>query len=151
MPGFRGGLKTAPSAGATYPLEIYLVAGEVTDLPDGIYRYIPEDHALVKVGDGDKRSELCRAAHGQDMVREAPASIVYSAIYERTASRYGSRGRDRYVCMDLGHSAQNVYLQAFALGIGTCAVGAFSDEAVKKVMPFAKNEIPLYIMPLGKI
>ena len=85
------------------------------------------------------------------MVRNAPALIVYTAIYERTSGRYGVRGEDRYVCMDLGHSAQNVYLQAYTLGIGTCAVGAFDDNALKKALPVAKNEIPLYIMPLGKI
>ncbi len=151
MPGFRGGLKTAPSAGATYPLELYLVAGNVTDLPKGIYRYVPGQHALAKVFAGDKRAELCAAAHGQSMVRNAPALIVYTAIYERATGRYGTRGKDRYVCMDLGHSAQNVYLQAYTLGIGTCAVGAFDDNALKKALPIAKNEIPLYIMPLGKI
>ncbi len=149
--GFRGGMKTAPSAGAAYPLEIYLVAGDVTGLSDGIYRYLPESHGLLKTGDGDVRSTLCRAAHGQDMIRKAPASIIYSAIYARTTDRYGSRGQNRYVCMDLGHSAQNVYLQAYSLGIGTCAVGAFDDKAVMKVIPFTKDEVPLYIMPLGKI
>ena len=149
--GLRGGLKTAPSAGATYPLEVYLVAGEVDGLEKGIYRYLPEHHALQKVFTGDKRAELCAAAHSQSMVRNAPALIVYTAIYERTTGRYGSRGKERYVCMDLGHSAQNVYLQAYSLGIGTCAVGAFDDSALKKALPVAKNEIPLYIMPLGKI
>ena len=124
MSGFRGGLKTAPSAGATYPLEIYLVVGNVKGLTKGIYQYKPEGHTLKKVYTGDKRAELCAAAHGQSMVRNAPASIVYTAIFERTTGRYGGRGRDRYVCMDLGHSAQNVYLQAFTLNIGTCAVGA---------------------------
>jgi len=151
MSGLRGGLKTAPSAGATYPLELYLVSGDVTGLPDGIYRYLPGKHALEKVSDGDKRAVLCNAAHGQDMIREAPVSIVYTAVYERTSGRYGSRGRDRYVCMDLGHSGQNVYLQAYALGMGTCAVGAFDDTAVKKVVPMGENEVPLYIMPVGKI
>ena len=149
--GLRGGLKTAPSAGATYPLELYLVAGNVTNIPKGIYKYIPERHALKKVFTGDKRAELCSAAHSQSMITNAPASIVYTAIYERTTGRYGTRGKDRYVCMDLGHSAQNVYLQAYTMGIGTCAVGAFDDNALKKALPVAKNEIPLYIMPLGKI
>ena len=149
--GLRGGLKTAPSAGATYPLELYLVAGNVVNLPKGIYKYIPEQHALKKTFIGDKRAELCSAAYSQSMVRNAPALIVYTAIFERTTGRYGTRGKERYVCMDLGHSAQNVYLQAYTLGIGTCAVGAFDDNAFKKALPIAKNEIPLYIMPLGKI
>ena len=151
MSGLRGGLKTAPSAGATYPLEIYLVAGNVEDLSKGIYRYIPKNHTLKKVSTGDKRSELCAAAHGQSMVRNAPALLVYTALYERTTERYGARGKDRYICMDVGHSAQNVYLQAYTLGIGTCAVGSFDDNAVKSVMTISKYEIPLYIMPLGKI
>jgi len=146
-----GGLKTAPSAGATYPLEMYLVAGNVTDLALGLYRYKPEDHSLLKISGEDKRAALCKAAWGQDMIEQAPASIIYTAVYERTTARYGSRGKERYVCMDLGHSAQNVYLQAYALGIGTCAVGAFDDNAIKKVLPVSQNEVPLYIMPLGKI
>ena len=147
----RGGLKTAPSAGALYPLELYVVAGNVTNLPAGIYKYLPETHALIPILEGDKRQPLCNAALQQPWVLEAPASIVYSAFFNRSTDKYGERGRERYVCMDLGHSAQNIYLQATALGLGTVAIGAFSDVQLKLTIRMTKEEEPLYIMPLGKI
>lgn len=150
MPEFlRGGFKTAPSAGARYPLEIYLVAGNVTDLPAGVYLYLPEGHRIARLSGGDVREPLTEAAHGQDFVRQGAVSIVMSAVYERTTSRYGQRGRDRYVCMDLGHAGQNVYLQAEAMGMGTCAIGAFVDLDVKRVVGMTREEEPLYIMPVG--
>jgi SagB-type dehydrogenase family enzyme len=151
VPRLRGGLKTAPSAGATYPLEIYLICGNVTNLEPGVYKYKPEDHSLVTLFKEDIREELHLAALQQPWVLEAPASLVYSALYSRTTDIYGNRGRDRYVCMDLGHSAENVYLQAGALQIGTVAIGAFSDLKVKLLVKMTRNEEPLYIMPLGKI
>jgi SagB-type dehydrogenase family enzyme len=152
MPDFlRGGLKTAPSAGARYPLEIYLVAGEVEGLEPGIYWYLPDGHILRRISDGDERTALAAACWGQEFVGVAPSSIVYSAVYERCTSKYGDRGRDRYVCMDLGHSAQNVYLQCTALGLGTCAVGAFDDDALGEVMGITDVEVPLYVMPVGRI
>ena len=147
----RGGLKTAPSAGALYPLELYVVAGNVSNLPAGVYKYLPEPHALTRVLEGDKRQPLCNAALQQPWVLEAPASIVYSAIFSRTTDKYGVRGRERYVCMDLGHSAENIYLQATALGLGTVAIGAFSDVQLKLTIHMTKEEEPLYIMPLGKV
>lgn len=147
----RGGLKTAPSAGALYPLEIYIVAGNVTGLEPGIYKYRSKNHKLEIILKGDKRNELCIAGFYQKMIKNAPADIVYSAIYKRTCKKYGIRGRERYVCMDLGHSAENVYLQAFSLNIGTCAIGSFSDIKVKKVLNMTKEEEPLYIMPIGKL
>ena len=152
MPDFlRGGLKTAPSAGATYPLEIYIVASDVTDLPAGIYKYKPEGHKLIKISDEDKREELYEASFGQKWVKDAPASLVYSAVFSRTTDRYGQRGRERYVCMDLGHSAENVYLQCVSLKMGTVAIGAFDDLKLKLVINMTKEEEPLYIMPLGKL
>jgi len=149
IPSLRGGLRTTPSAGALYPLEIYLVVGAVTNLPSGIYKYLSSEHKLKKISTGDKRAALCKAALGQSMIKNAPISLVYSAVFERTTRKYGKRGRERYVCMDLGHSAQNVYLQAYSLGFGTCAVGAFHDNNVKKVIGMPKEEEPLYIMPVG--
>ncbi len=146
----RGGLRTAPSAGALYPLEIYLVAGKVTGLKAGIYKYFSQDHSLELVSEGDVRKDLAAAALDQEFLETAPASLMYSAVYSRTTQKYGNRGRERYVCMDLGHSAQNVYLQACALGLGTCAVGAFTDDMVSIVMQLPEDEEPLYIMPIGK-
>jgi len=143
-------LRTAPSAGALYPLEIYLVAGKVEGLSAGIYKYIPDGHSLELMAEGDVRSDLANAALEQDFITDAPASIVFTAIFSRTTQKYGERGRERYVCTDLGHAAQNVYLQAYALEIGTCAVGAFTDKMVSMVMMLENKEEPLYIMPLGK-
>ncbi len=145
----RGGLRTAPSAGARYPLEIYLVAGEVDGLAAGVYRYDSAGHRLELLAKGDRRVKLMRACLDQRMVGLAPVDLVWSAVYERTTSKYGDRGRERYVCMDLGHSAQNVYLQAEALGLGTCAVGAFDDAALAKAIGLAEPEQPLYVMPVG--
>jgi SagB-type dehydrogenase family enzyme len=146
----RGGLRTAPSAGALYPLDIYLVCGNVTGLLPGIYKYISEDHSLELVSEGDVRKDLGKAALEQDFIEVAPISLVYVAIFNRTTQKYGDRGRERYVCMDLGHSAQNVYLQAYALNLGTCAMGAFTDKMVSMVMLLTDREEPLYIMPVGK-
>ncbi len=147
----RGGLRTAPSAGALFPLELYLVARNVTDLDPGIYWYKSETHELVRISDEDCWEELRNAAFDQIHFETAAAAIVYSAVFERCTERYGDRGRERYVCMDLGHSAENVYLQAYALKIGTCAIGSFSDMALKQVIRMTRTEVPLYIMPLGKV
>lgn len=146
----RGGLRTAPSAGGLYPLEIYLVAGKVFGLSSGIYKYHSENHTLELISKGDVRKDLSKAATDQKFIEIAPISVLYTAIYKRTTQKYGNRGKERYVCMDLGHSAQNVYLQAYALNLGTCAVGAFTDEMVSMVMQLPENEEPLYIMPVGK-
>ena len=147
---FRGGLRAAPSAGATYPLEVYVVAGNVDQVEPGVYRYVSNRHLLEQVFAGDIRKDLAEAALNQEMISDAPFSLIYSAIFERTTQRYGDRGRLRYVPMDLGHSAQNVYLQAESLGLGTCAVGAFNDEEVTGVMQLPDEEEVLYIMPVGK-
>jgi SagB-type dehydrogenase family enzyme len=152
MPPFiRGGLRTTPSAGALFPLDLYIVAWNVSDLPAGVYYYKSETHQLVKIADGDKREALSAAAFDQMHFETASAAIVYSAIFERNMTKYGQRGRERYVCMDIGHSAENIYLQAYGLNIGTCAIGAFNDIEVKKVVGMTKKEEPLYIMPLGKV
>lgn len=142
-------LKTAPSAGATYPLEIYLMAGNVEGLSPGLYRYLPSTHSLQAERLGDFRPGAEDASYNQEMIEDAPATIVFSAVYERTTSRYGQRGRDRYVCMDLGHSAQNLYLQTTAMGLITCAIGAFDDAAMQGVLQLPKEEEILYLMPVG--
>jgi len=143
------GLRTSPSAGALYPLEVYVVAGNVKDLPGGIYRYKPHKHELERVVAGDKRTELCNAALGQPYVRNAPAVIVFSAVYERVTVKYGERGI-RYVHIEAGHAAQNAFLQAVSLNLGAVVIGAFHDEEVKKIIRAADREQPLYIMPVGK-
>lgn len=143
------GLRTAPSAGATYPLETYLVVGAVEGLQAGIYLYDPAEHSLSMVVDGDKRSELAAAALGQRYVAQAPVNIVFAAVYERTARRYGQRAR-RYVYMEVGHAAQNVCLQAVALDLGTVVIGAFNDQDVGRILNLPNDQEPLYIIPVGK-
>jgi len=150
-PSFRGGLRTAPSAGATFPLEIYAIVGNVTGIEPGVYRYISEENKLVRVIARDVREELTAAALGQTMVRDAPVTVFYSAVFSRSTVRYGDRGRERYVAMDLGHSAQNIYLQAEAMGLGTVAIGAFHDDEVSRVLQLPAEEEPLYMMPVGYI
>jgi SagB-type dehydrogenase family enzyme len=151
VPFMRGGMRTAPSAGALYPLDIYLFAGNVTDLPAGIYYYNSAAHELWLIAEGDQRTRLYEAGAQQTWIKEAPASLVFSAIFERTTKKYGARGRERYVCMDLGHSGENVYLQCGALGLGTVALGAFTDAEVRFATGMTKTEEPLYIMPVGRL
>jgi len=143
------GFRAAPSAGATYPLTLYLVVGEVEELETGVYKYLPELHALVQIKEGDVRKELARASLGQGMIAKAPASVVIAANYERTTARYGRRGI-RYVHIEVGHVGENVYLQAEAMGLGTVAVGAFDDAGVARVLGIGKGEEVLYIMPVGR-
>jgi len=144
----ENGFRTAPSAGATYPLEVYLVAGKVEELAPGIYRYNPREHALELVMSGDIRAALSSACFGQEWVDSAPISVVISAVFERTTRRYGKRGI-QYVHMEVGHAAQNIYLQATALNLGTVIVGAFDDNLVMKVMRLPHDEIPLAVLPVG--
>ncbi|MFO7722754.1 MAG: SagB/ThcOx family dehydrogenase [Bacteroidales bacterium] len=142
-------LRTAPSAGATYPLDLYLLAGNVEGLEAGLYKFTSEGHTLTLVRKGDMRKEVAEACLDQKMLHQAPASIVYAAVYPRITKRYGDRGADRYLCMDIGHSAQNVYLQSVAMGMATCAVGAFNDEKLAAVLQLPTEEKIMYLMPVG--
>lgn len=142
-------LKTTPSAGATYPLEVYLLSGDVKGLEPGLYKYNSANHSLQIHKHGDLRLSVSEAALNQRMLADAPASIIYNAVYERITQVYGQRGKERYVMMDLGHSAQNVYLQATAIGLATCAVGAFDDKKLKSIVSPPENEVVLYLMPIG--
>lgn len=136
------GKRTVPSAGGIYPLEIYLVARE------GIYHYMPQNHELVETFHGDVLPQLCQAAAGQDFIREAPASIIIAADDRAMQGRYGERA-ERYVCMETGHAAQNIHLQAVALGLGSAPIGAFDDQQVHAVLKMPDEHWPLYIIPVG--
>lgn len=138
----RSRYRTVPSAGATYPLELFLVTEQA------LYHYLPARHALEKLMDEDLRPALSLAAWGQEFVAAAPVTLAFAAEFARTTGHYGQRGI-RYVYMEAGHAAQNVHLQAEALGLGSVAVGAFDDTAVSKVLRLPKNLEPLYMVPVG--
>ncbi len=142
------GQRTAPSAGALYPLEIYLVAGNIVGLPAAVYHYAPQRHRLVRIAAGDRRRELAEIAFHQDWVADAPAILVISAVLRRTTAKYGERGQ-RYVHIEAGHAAENVCLQAVALGLGTTVVGAFLDTGLRRMLRNSQ-ETPLLLIPVGK-
>jgi SagB-type dehydrogenase family enzyme len=144
----RDGGRAAPSAGALYPLELYLVAGKVDGLAPGSYRYVPVKHELQPVSAGDLRRPLCAAAHVQECVADGAAVFVFTAVERRTTRKYGSRGV-RYIHIEVGHAAQNLALQATALGLGSVTVGAFDDAAVRHALALPEGEAPLYLMPVG--
>jgi len=144
------GFRTAPSASATYPLETYIVVGDVEDLSEGVYHYEPVDHKIVKVLNGDHRVLLTRASMGQYFIEGGAVYIVFNAIYERTAPRLSDEGIG-HVHKEVGHAAQNVYLQAVALGLGTVVIGGFSSERAREYLKFPENEHTLYFMPVGRV
>lgn len=136
------GFRTAPSAGATYPLELYVVTGDWVGL------YQPRGHKLNILSNKDQRTKLAAASFGQMFISKAPLSIVIASVPARTEGRYGKKAK-RYINMEVGHAAQNIHLQAVALGLGSVPVGAFSELAVKKILNLPENQIPLYIIPVG--
>jgi SagB-type dehydrogenase family enzyme len=142
--------RTAPSAGGTYPLEIYLVAraSGVVGLEAGIYRYEPRNHALIRMVKGEFSGQLMAAALDQEWVGAAPVNFVITAVFERTTGKYGERGT-RYVWQETGHAAQNIYLQAVALGLGNVVVGGFHDTEIQKVLQLSDHEMPAYVIPIG--
>lgn len=137
------GKRAAPSAGACYPLELYAL------LPDGLYCYAPRDHTLHLTTAGDLRRPVAAAA-GQDFLLSAPLILVIAAEFRRTTQRYAQRGQERYVPMDVGHAAQNLLLQATALGLASCPVGAFDDEQMARQLRLPAGQVPLYLLPVGK-
>lgn len=152
VPGIRqppGGYRTAPSAGALFPLELYAVIGTAVDLGPGVYHYRPTRHGLQKTADGDLRKALWDVALQQDAIGSAPVSIVIAAVVERTAAKYGDRA-ERYVLVEVGAVAENIALQAGALGLGTVLIGAFQDRLVKQVLNLPGDHDVVGIMPVGR-
>ncbi len=135
-------LRTAPSAGALYPIEIYLLA------KNGLFRYLPDGHKLESLGEQDLRGALADSSSGQAAISQAPVNIVICAVYLRVTSKYSQRGI-RYAHIEVGHIAQNIHLQAVALGLGSVPIGAFNDEEVKRILSLPSNHEPLYIIPVG--
>jgi len=144
------GFRTAPSAGALYPLEVYVVAGNVDGLSDGVYRYQAVGHTLQRIRDGDLRENLSECALKQTQITDAAVNIVFAAVFNRTTTKYGERGV-RYVYIEAGHAAQNAYLQAEASGLGVCAVGAFYEQEVSELLTLPDDETPIYILTVGKV
>ena len=138
------GYRTAPSAGALYPLEVYVATA------DGLFRYEVDRHALAVVRRADLRPALHEAALGQAAVGRAPAVFVIAAVYERTAAKYGAERSPRYVHLEAGHAAQNLLLQAVALGLGAVSIGAFDDAGVQQALGLPEEEQPLYLIPVGE-
>jgi SagB-type dehydrogenase family enzyme len=135
------GFRSSPSAGATYPLELFVAKH------DGLFRYIPQSHVLKKQSDRDVRKDIAEAALNQMFIADAGLVIVITAIFERTTYRYGKRGI-QYVYNEVGHCAQNIHLEAVALGLGSVPIGAFDDEELKRILGL-KEEEPVYIIPVG--
>lgn len=144
------GYRAAPSAGATYPMAVYVVAERVDELRPGIYAYSPETSTLETLRTGAFLSDLAGAALGQPCITNAALAVVILADYSVTTDVYGERGV-RYVHMEAGHISQNIYLQATALGLGTVAVGAFDDDGVAGLLGVEEDLEPMYIMPLGSL
>lgn len=136
------GQRTAPSAGALYPLELYVLSA------DGVFHYLPQGHKLRRISDDDARPALYAAALEQEAVRDAPAVFVIAADYQRTSRKYGDRA-ERYVYMEAGHAAQNLLLQAVALGLGGVPIGAFDDNAAHRALALSRELAVLYLLPVG--
>lgn len=136
------GHRTAPSAGALYPLELYVVDAS------GVRRYDPRDHSLARVSGDDRRGALATAALGQDAVRHAPTLFVLTGVVSRTRAKYGDRA-ERYVWIEAGHAAQNLLLEATALGLGAVPIGAFSDADVRRAIGASADESPIYVLAVG--
>jgi SagB-type dehydrogenase family enzyme len=138
------GLRATPSAGALYPLELYLVTEK------GVYHYLPKGHTLETVLKEDVRGRLAAAALNQDWFAHAPLIFVVTGVYKRTTAKYGARGR-RYVDMEVGYVAQNIHLQAVALGLGSTSVGAFHDDKIARTIRAQSDEVPLILIPTGYV
>lgn len=136
------GGRTAPSAGALYPLEVSIVTDQ------GAYHYVPAEHAIVTVAQDDLRPAIWEAGLKQDPLAEAPATVVITAVYERTRPRYSERA-ELYVHLEAGHAAQNILLQAVALDLGAVPIGAFYEDEVANALALPTDHIPLYLIPVG--
>lgn len=136
------GKRTAPSAGALYPIELFLVTAA------GVQHYNPQVHALEPHLGGDLRPDLSRAAFSQQTIVNAPACFVITGVVDRTAVKYGPRA-ERYCFLEAGHVAQNVLLQATALKLGCVPMGAFEDAEVAKALKLPPGFQPLYLVGVG--
>jgi len=144
-------LRTAPSAGAPYPIEIYVIANDVEGMTCGIYHYAVRNHSLELVKSGDFRKELTAAGLEQEMLGDADVTFILSAVFDRVRHKYGERGF-RYAYIEAEHISQNIYLQAVSLGLGSVSVGAFLDEEINKLIGIdGRTEAVIYIHAVGTL
>jgi len=147
----RHGFRAAPSAGATYPIEVYALINNIEGLAKGIYNYLIPSHELGLMHEGDFSHDLSHAALGEKMVRHANVVLALSAVFQRTRMRYRERAQ-RYIFFEAGHIAQNAYLLATSMGLGACAIGAFYDDQVNRLLGLnTRDESALYLVAVGKI
>jgi SagB-type dehydrogenase family enzyme len=142
--------RSAPSAGALFPMDVYVVAakGGVEKLDAGIYRYIPDGHYLQTRAEGDFNSELRKVGYSQTFFAESPVCLILTAEPVRTTWKYGERGI-RYIYIEAGHIAENIQLIGESLGFSVGLVGAFKDDGVASLLKLKDGEIPVYIIPVG--
>ncbi len=136
------GFRTAPSAGATFPISLYAI------LPEGVFRYVPETHSLTLIRSDDIRAQVAAASLEQFFMTKAGLIIAIAADFKRTTSRYGQRGY-RYVILEAGHVAENIFLQAEALNLGSVAIGAYDDEHIADIIGLSSEEQPLLLVAVG--
>ncbi len=137
------GQRTVPSAGALFPLELYLI------IEEGVYYYVPEGHRIEPHVEGDMRSSLSSAALGQECIVQAPATFLLTAVFSRIETKYGKERSPQYIYLEAGHAAQNILLQATTLGLDGVPIGAFYEEQVSEILQFPQAHYPLYLIPLG--
>jgi SagB-type dehydrogenase family enzyme len=150
--GYGYSLRTVPSAGARHPLETYLTINRVVNQSPGLYRYSPFEHKLIQLSEDKNSSEqLAKACLGQDMFKKCAVSFIWTAVIQRSRWKYQQRAY-RYIYLDVGHVCQNLYLACEALGLGCCAVAAFDDDAVNKILDIdGKEEFVIYLATVGKL
>jgi SagB-type dehydrogenase family enzyme len=142
--------RTAPSAGALYPIDTYVVANNVLDLEQGLYHYAIRAHGLEELRLGDLRLDTAKAALGQGICYDAAAVLVWTAVFERSKWKYEQRGY-RYIFMDAGHIAQNLYLAATSQALGVCTVGALFDDELNALLGVdGVQESAIYMAAIGR-
>lgn len=141
--GVKGDKRTTPSAGESYPLELYLIIRK-----KGLYCYNPKEHMLKLIKNGDFSRDLAHASLNQSFIEKAPLNIIICADFSRTCIPYGNRGK-RYVYLEVGHCAQNINLESIALGLSSVCIGAYEDDKIKTLLELSSNINPLYIIPIG--
>jgi SagB-type dehydrogenase family enzyme len=136
-------LRAAPSAGAIYPITVFLIK------KDGVFEYLVEKHSIKLISQKDIREKIAEASFNQNFISKAPISLILCANYSKITQKYGKRGI-RYADIEVGHIAENIHLQAVSLELGSVPVGAFDDEKISEILSLPKDLKPVYIIPIGR-